>query len=268
MLTIAPNMFPGFQGLYYQFLGEEGMYSYVINNIVYNAEDFYRSIFYDPNITIEQFQRNAIVFPSFNIDPNGSQILAVNVNSNIMLYQQLEDDTFIKLLENSEIYDDPNYRFVDVRILRVPGPNNQEISLKWFNSPFITILSYVENANTQEEILRILNSNRTFISVGDPPTENYLQQCNLLPEQIYEMLKSVYVKLPEYLIINGLKVNFMSFQQISDMLIQNQIERYIIDPILQPLVQPPYSILTFFNKNGITYLSKVKYDQVNNRILP
>jgi hypothetical protein len=75
--------------------------------------------------------------------------------------------------------------------------------------------------------------------------------------------------MPDYLIINGLRVNFISFQEVSSMLSQNQIERYIIEPILQPWSGPPSQqlrILTFFGKNGLTYLAKVRYDQVNNQI--
>ena len=115
-------------------------------------------------------------------------------------------------------------------------------------------------------VLHYLNSGRVnarYIS------GNYLHQQVISPiEQPYEVLRSIYSTLPDHLIINGLMVNFISFQQIADMLNQGQIERYIIDPLLQPWAQEPYKILTFFSKNGMTYLAKVKYDQVSNQILP
>ena len=75
-------------------------------------------------------------------------------------------------------------------------------------------------------------------------------------------------QLPEFLIINGLKLNFISFEQIGQMLQNNHIERYVIDPPLQSWTSPPNSILTMFGKNGITYLVKARYDQPTNQIFP
>ncbi len=67
----------------------------------------------------------------------------------------------------------------------------------------------------------------------------------------------------------------------------NQVERYIVDPILQPwsgkpegLQRPlhsnavqlpptsPNRILTLFDKNGVTYLVKAQYNQTANQIYP
>ena len=70
------------------------------------------------------------------------------------------------------------------------------------------------------------------------------------------------------IIMNGLRVNFISFEEISNMLIQNKIERYIIDPSLQYLTTNPNVILTMFGRNGLTYLVKARYDQVSNQIFP
>lgn len=99
---------------------------------------------------------------------------------------------------------------------------------------------------------------------------------NSLLEQSYSTyMAQVYglpITLPEYLIIDNFKVNFIPFQEISSMLSQNQIERYIIDPILQPWSGPPllsnipHRIMTFFAKNGKIYLSKVRYYQTTNQI--
>lgn len=68
------------------------------------------------------------------------------------------------------------------------------------------------------------------------------------------------------IIINGLQVNFIPFEEMAQMLSQNKIERYIIDPTLQYLTTPPNSVLTMFGKNGLTYLVKAQYDQRNNQI--
>ena len=93
---------------------------------------------------------------------------------------------------------------------------------------------------------------------------------NMLQQQSYEtLLKQLYnlpVAVPQFLIINGLKVDFLPFEQVSSI----QIDRYIIEPLLQPWAAAPYSaankILTIFDKNGMTYLVKARYD--GNRIFP
>ena len=88
-------------------------------------------------------------------------------------------------------------------------------------------------------------------------------------ETLTKQLYGIPVKLPEYLIINGIRSNFVPFQDIANMLSQNQIERYIIDPILQPWAGPPgttNNILTMFGKNGITYLVKARYNSQTNQI--
>jgi hypothetical protein len=73
------------------------------------------------------------------------------------------------------------------------------------------------------------------------------------------------VELPEYLIINGLIVNFISFEDIANMLQRNKIERYIIDSFLQTCKQIPpgtqYRIIIISGKNGTTYLVKARYNQ-------
>ena len=106
---------------------------------------------------------------------------------------------------------------------------------------------------------------------------------NTLMRESYEtLLKQLYgmpVQLPEYLVINDLRVNFVPFEQIVQAfgqrpkcgLSQNQIERYIIDPLLQPFVGPPgtpYRIFTLFGKNGVTYLVRARYNVQTNQILP
>lgn len=92
-----------------------------------------------------------------------------------------------------------------------------------------------------------------------------------LPQQSYETLvKQLYglpVVLPEFLIVNDLKLRFIPFSQLSTI----QIERYIIEPLLQPWAGPTNTqnrILTIFGTNGMTYLVKAKYDQATNQIFP
>ena len=93
----------------------------------------------------------------------------------------------------------------------------------------------------------------------------------LLIESYETFLKRLYgipIQLPEFLIINGLRVNFIPFQQIVQMLAQNQIERYDIDPLLQPWSDSSNKIITMFGRNGMTYLVKAQYDGKTNQIFP
>jgi hypothetical protein len=96
----------------------------------------------------------------------------------------------------------------------------------------------------------------------------------LLRDSHETLVKQLYgfpVQTPEFLIVNDLRANFIPFDQMAQMLQSNQIERYVLDSMLQPWAGPPNKpnrILTMFGKNGITYLVKAQYNQVNNQIYP
>lgn len=93
-----------------------------------------------------------------------------------------------------------------------------------------------------------------------------IEDQNTLHQLSYETLvKQLYglpVVLPQFLIVNGLKLEFIPFSQLNSI----KIERYLIEPLLQPWASTPYGvetsnrILTIFDKNGMTYLVKAKYD--------
>ena len=88
-----------------------------------------------------------------------------------------------------------------------------------------------------------------------------------------QLISSLIETLPivnnnDSIILHGLKVNFIPFEEIANLLSQNQIERYIIDPSLQYLTIAPNVVLTMFRKNGLTYLVKARYDQRSNQIFP
>jgi hypothetical protein len=117
-----------------------------------------------------------------------------------------------------------------------------------------------------------LSSNRNTQEV-EVESELFRRSYETLLKQLY----GIPVELPEYIIINGLRVNFIPFTQIVGMLQRNEIERYTIDPLLQPWASIPstsgaspgtlYRIFTFFGKNGVTYLVKAKYNSQTNQIL-
>jgi hypothetical protein len=55
-------------------------------------------------------------------------------------------------------------------------------------------------------------------------------------ETLVKQLYGIPVQNPEFLIVNDLRANFISFEQM----IQNsQIERYVFDSMLQPWAGPP-----------------------------
>lgn len=94
------------------------------------------------------------------------------------------------------------------------------------------------------------------------PVENKLFQESY--ETLLRQLYNLPITIPEFLIVNGLKVNFIPFSEIGTI----QIDRYIIEPLLQPWAGPTNKILTIFGNNGMTYLVKAQYDPVNNQIFP
>ena len=128
---------------------------------------------------------------------------------------------------------------------------------------------YLNSFDPTIEEHRQLIETITGVSQISPET---VQAENKFSLESYEnLLRQLYnlpINIPEYLIINGLKVNFIPFSQLGSI----QIERYLIDPLLQPWVSAPYGaetqnrIITIFGKNGITYLVKARYDPVGNQI--
>lgn len=118
---------------------------------------------------------------------------------------------------------------------------------------------------------------QNLISPENTISTSYEENLMGLHKQSYEALVSqLYgypVQLPEFLILNGLRANFIPYEQIANIV----IDRWIIDPLLQPWAGSPVIcniannvprnvILTIFGKNGITYLSKVFYNPADNKI--
>jgi hypothetical protein len=80
-------------------------------------------------------------------------------------------------------------------------------------------------------------------------------------------LYGIPIKIPEFIILNGLRVNFISFDQLREI----PIHRSELDPCLQVYAGlPPISnmIVTVFGENGITYLVKARYDSKTEMIYP
>lgn len=197
------------------------------------------------------------------IDPNGSQILVLETSQGFVYYQQLSNGEFVDITPERLELNDAHYE--SIHILEVMLPDGQEINgvferlpLRVIDNDTITrFKQYFRplNNDSYNQMLAILNND-----IVEPIIEQSLEKLSY--ETYIKGLSGIPITLPEYLIINGLKVNFISFDQVRNI----QIDKYIIDPILQPWAGPSNKILTIFGKNGITYLVKARYDPVGNQI--
>lgn len=129
--------------------------------------------------------------------------------------------------------------------------------------------------NLQENIDWILNylQEQPYRRVERLNVYNQIEPCDdIYKLSVESLIKQLYyqpITLPDFLIINGIRSNFISFNQIRS--IGNQITRYVIDPLLQPLAGLPGSpnrIITIFTKNGNSYLVKARFDPQTNQIFP
>jgi hypothetical protein len=125
----------------------------------------------------------------------------------------------------------------------------------------IDIVEHAEEIQRYREVL-VLNNQPIITEEHISNDQNALQQLSY--ETLLKQLYGLPIILPQFLIVNGVKVNFIPFSQINSI----QIDRYLIEPLLQPWAEPPNRILTIFGKNGMTYLVKAKYDAVSNQIFP
>lgn len=74
------------------------------------------------------------------------------------------------------------------------------------------------------------------------------------------------VPLPEFLVLNGLRINFIPVDQL-----KVQVAKIDTDPMLQVFAGPPgtpYQIYTIFDSTGKAYLTRAKYDKSTNSLIP
>lgn len=245
---------------------------YIINNIVYDATEL-NALAFDENEIQEILSSEVPIL--FHINLNGSNPIAVTFSGdfeNVMLYQQLNDQ-LIELTSRGEYG-----TITSAQILSVPSPGAEpeDDTFPALNLPnpdptIINRIMGLENTQfpdgiTEEVFDAILN----IIPIQQPSVQTIQQRQLIIPEipqsiqqvqstqqrseetpqyiilnNSYEtLIKQLYgipVEFPEYLIVNGLRVNFMassrggdatSFQQIIQMLQNNQIERYILNSSL------------------------------------
>ena len=265
MITIGPNSWPGFQGLYHT----QGEFVYVINDEVYETLFLERveEGEEDDELSVQQVLNEWNLVPSFQVDPQGSDILLLISPSRdrYMLYQRKSDGRFVELIPRQE----GQFEEYDITMLKIPSPNGEEIDGEFTALASESIDDFIvgrlngETA-TYDQILNLLNQ-----SVATPQQQIIrLNLENTIFQESYKtLLKRLYnltVILPEYLIFNGLKVNFIPFSQVSSI----QIIKYEIDPLLQSWSDNGNTILTLVDNNGQSYLVKARFDPINNQIFP
>ncbi len=181
-----------------------------LSNGIFIATDLTRD-----NTDMEEFFNDATGPPyHFNVDTNGSQIIAIRLSQGVILYQQLQDGQFIELLDRPNL---DNSYFEDIDILEVPLPNGREINeirerlpLKQIDPSIVQELGNFMNDRPldneiYDEILSLLNP--TNLEASSINHDLQIKSYETLIQQLYGLP----VEIPEYLIINGLRTNFISF---------------------------------------------------------
>ena len=113
--------------------------------------------------------------------------------------------------------------------------------------------------------------------------ENTSNSDDLTLKSYETLLKQIYgqpVTVPQFLVVNNIRAPFIPFNEVGQLIRDNEIERYIVEPLLQPWAsQPdfmlpadrqaqPNRIVTLFHRDGTTSLVKAKYDRRTNQIYP
>lgn len=99
-----------------------------------------------------------------------------------------------------------------------------------------------------------------------------LTQTRSFVQSSYEILLSrlynLPIEIPRQLIINSVFVPFISFQDAYNKIMNNEIIKWIIDPILQSWANDDNIILSLYDKDGVVSLVKVKYNPNTKQISP
>jgi hypothetical protein len=112
-----------------------------------------------------------------------------------------------------------------------------------------------------------VESNNPTNRVEETPSEDPLlkESFDMLMRQIYNLP----IELPSFLIIEGQQIPFINFSQAGKLLSSGQINKYTLEPILQPWAGHPFlnnRIITLFDVNGNKYLVKASYNAKTGQI--
>jgi hypothetical protein len=292
--------------LYYLIQDSRILPYYIINNQTFNATTL--NIFeFNPTDHLRIADMTGFTFTSRPLlvrTQNGAWIIFATSDNHLnRIYQSAEDNI---VLNDMLIYDNmimvPNISTITpyIRYTRIPS-----MELSMFNDTLHrqihnlvmshSSLSQIQSTISQEQSIvpnrrsieesRNVSSGRTYKNNMPEISQSSLtliESHEKLVRSSYEMLlKQIYnlpVSVPDDLIINNSRVPFIPFQTAIQRIQQNEIEHYIIDPLIQPWAGiPPASgappgtqnkIITLFGKNNLSYLVKVRYDSETNQIYP
>jgi hypothetical protein len=183
---------------------------------------------------------------------------------NISLYREGMDRLeFLRTLPEFDtgIWESISEQVNDNRTLRnIRFPYPEDINFEARQIPYPLLPDIIQNvlppAPSQPEYLNTIIND---LPIDPLKLQEFMSSYDNL-EKIYNILN----KLPEFITMHGLKVNFIPFEQIFKI----QIANWIIDPVLQLYTKEPNKIITVFGTNGMTYLVKAKYDPMTNQIFP
>lgn len=185
LLTIEPNSWPGFRGLFVK----DDLFRYVVNDHIYKARNLLLAGKKLRNGEIMEYTLDYILdndeyreYPSFNIDVNGSEILVLYMGVNSMLYQQLANGQFIELMPRQAQYQE----ILDIFTIQVPLPGGRQENYKLpkldLRKLDLSIITDFMNNQTEEhsdldQILRILNPSQI--------SNEFQQSYEALLKQLY-----------------------------------------------------------------------------------
>lgn len=204
-----------------------------------------------------------------------SAILVTDDNNNIQILSKSSTEIETEPMIFHMMFRVPN---MALYCGRIDLPNQLElIKLPIFKQNiWNTITQYVNMGSSLQSTLTFIQNNimknaSHYGSIESLSNTEILKLREILLsyETFMKHTSGIPVTLPQFLMVNGIRLDFISFQQITEMISQGIIERFIIDPILQPWagnLNEGNRILTMFAKNGISYLVKAKYNPITNHI--
>ena len=200
-----------------------------------------------------------------DIDPYGYDypLIFINVDSGWILLSYNEG-----ILH--EVYSEYNRNDEDQEILSLYVFGLAYINLMAFNN-YIPARQLLILSERFRDDLQSLTLTELLSIYPETYEEVFRLNDNMLTLLSYEtLLKQLYdlsFIVPEYIIINRLKIYFIPFEQLANI----QIIKYEINPLLQPWSSVPYiaenKIITIFTNNE-TYLIKAQYNVQTNQIYP
>ena len=186
LLTIEPNSWPGFRGLFFK----DDSFRYIIDDHIHQANNLILAgrrlnngeiMEYSLDYIFDEYQQ----CPSFTIHTTCSDVLILYMGSNFMIYQQLADGQFIELIPRQGQYQEITNIFTII-IPLLGGHPSEDYQLPRLNlrqSDLSTIREFMNSKGQEDsdldEILRMLNP------LQDVMSNKFIQSYEALLRQLY-----------------------------------------------------------------------------------